>query len=114
MNRLRYLAASLLCLSGIIPVGRFGMADAPAVIVVGFGLVYLAVAGLLFRNSKLAYYLGGIVPAIGLGIGPIVLTDPPLLFAAFLGIIEVVAMISCLILIKSTRGMNKTATVEGE
>jgi uncharacterized membrane protein len=103
MNRIRYLAAGLLCLTGIIHVARLGLADAPVVIVVVFGVAYLIIGGLLFRNSKIAYYLGAIVPLIGLCVGPVILTNPPILLAAFLGAIEIVAVVSCFYLIKRKR-----------
>ncbi len=103
MNRIRYLAAGLLCLTGVIHVARLGLADAPALIVVAFGVAYLAIGGLLFRNNKTAYYLGAIVPLIGLCVGPVILTNPPILVAAILGVIEVVVVINCLYLIKGMR-----------
>jgi hypothetical protein len=109
MNRIRYLAASLLCLIGIIHVARLGMADAPVVIAVVFGGAYLIICGLLFLNNKTAYYLGAIVPLLGLCVGPIILKDPPILFAAFLGVIEIVAAVGCFFLIKSSRRANKTS-----
>jgi hypothetical protein len=108
MNRIRYLAASLLCLTGIIHVARLGMAEAPVVIVVGFGVAYLIIGVLLFRNNKIAYYLGVIVPLIGLCVGPVILTNPPILFAAFLGAIDIIIVVSCFSLIKRSRSANKT------
>ncbi len=104
MYRIRYFAAGLLCLTGVIHVARLGLADAPVLIVVVFGVAYLIIGGLLFRNNKTAYYLGAIVPLIGLGIGPAILTNPPILFAVFLGAIEIVVVVSCFYLIKRKRG----------
>ena len=103
MNWIRYLAAGLLCVTGIIHVARLGLADAPALIVVVFGVAYLLIGGLLFRNNKTAYYLGAIVPLIGLCVGPVILTNPPILVVALLGAIEVVVVNSCLYLIKRMR-----------
>ena len=107
MKRIRYLAAGLLCLTGIIHLARLGLADAPVVIVVVFGVAYLIIGGLLFRNNKIAYYFGAIVPLIGLCVGPVILTNPPILFAAFLGTIEIVVVVSCFSLIKRSRSANK-------
>ena len=107
MKRIRYLAAGLLCLTGIIHVARLGLADAPVVIVLVFGVAYLIIGGLLFRNNKKAYYFGAIVPLIGLCVGPVILTNPPILFAAFLGGIEIVVVVSCFSLIKRSRSVNK-------
>jgi len=103
VNWIRYLAAGLLCVTGIIHVARLGLADAPVLIVVVFGVAYLIIGGLLLRNNKTAYYLGAIVPLIGLCVGPVILTTPPILLAVFLGAIEVVVIISCFYLIKKRR-----------
>lgn len=107
MNRIRYMAASLLCLTGIIHVARLGMADAPVVITESFGVVYLITGGLLFRNNKIAYYFGAIAPLIGLFVGPVFLTNPPLLVAAFLGAIDIVVVASCFYLIRRSQSANK-------
>ena len=103
MDRIRYLAAGLLCLSGVIHVARLGLEDAPVLIVVAFGVAYLIIGGLLFLNNKIAYYLGAIAPLIGLCVGPIILTNPPIPVVALLGAIEVVVVITCLYLIKRMR-----------
>ncbi len=108
MNRIRYLAASLLCLTGIVHVGRLGLADAPAAIVIVFGVAYLIIGGLLFWNNKTAYFFGAIVPLIGLCVGPLILTNPPILFAAFLGAIEIAIVVSCFFLIRRSRSTDKT------
>ena len=105
MNRIRYLAAGLLCLSGAIHVARLGLEDAPVLIVVVFGVAYLIIGGLLFLNNKTAYYLGAIAPLIGLCVGPVILTNPPVPVVALLGAIEVVVVINCLYLIKRTRSV---------
>ena len=103
MNRIRFLAAGLLCLTGVIHVARLGLADAPALIVVAFGVAYLIIGGLLFLNNKTAYYLGAIAPLIGLCVGAIILTNPAIPVVALLGAIEVAVFIICLYLIKRMR-----------
>jgi hypothetical protein len=108
MNRIRYLAAGLLFLTGVIHVTRLGFPplDAPFVtVVVIFGAAYLIIGGFLFLNRKTAYYFGAIVPLIGLCVGPVILTNPPILFAAFLGAIEIVVVVSCFYLIKGKRSL---------
>jgi hypothetical protein len=105
MNRIRYLAAGLLCLTGIIHVARLGLEDAPVLIVVAFGVAYLIIGGFLFLNNRTAYYFGAIVPLVGLCVGPVILTNPPILFAAFLGAIEIVVVVSCFYLIKGKRSL---------
>ena len=103
MNRIRYFAAGLLCLNGVIHVARLGLEDAPVLIVVAFGVAYLIIGGFLFLNSKTAYYFGAIVTLIGLCAGPVILTNPPILFAAFLGAVEIVVVVSCFCLIRASR-----------
>lgn len=57
MNRIRYLSAGLLCLTGIIHVAQFAMAqlEASVIIMVILGVAYLIIGSLLFRNNKTAY-----------------------------------------------------------
>jgi hypothetical protein len=108
MNRIRYLAAGLLCLTGVIHVARLGFPPLDAtfvIVVVVFGAAYLIIGGFLFLNSKTAYYFGAIIPLIGLCVGPVILTNPPILFAAFLGAIEIVVVVSCFYLIKGKRSL---------
>jgi hypothetical protein len=108
MNRIRYLAGGLLCLNGLIHVTRLGFPPLDATfvtVVVVFGVAYLIIGGLLFRNNKTAYYLCAIVTLIGLCVGPVILTNPPILFAAFLGAIEIVVVVSCFYLIKGKRSL---------
>jgi hypothetical protein len=108
MNRIRYLAAGLLCLTGVIHVARLGFPPLDAtfvIVVVVFGAAYLIIGGFLFLNSKTAYYFGVIIPLIGLCVGPVILTNPPILFAAFLGAIEIVVVVSCFYLIKGKRSL---------
>lgn len=106
MNRIRYLAASLLCLTGIIHIARLGMVDAPVVIVEVFGFAYLTIGVLLFRNNQIAHYLGAIVPLLGLCSGPLILKNPPIQLIAFLGAIEIAIVFSCFSLIKRSRSAN--------
>jgi hypothetical protein len=101
MSRIRQLAAGLLCLTGIIHIGRLGMTDAPVVIVVGFGVAYSILGGLLFRNQPLAYYGGLIVPSVGLCVGPFVLPNPPMLLAAALGSVEITIVVCCALLLRN-------------
>jgi len=55
MNRIRYLAAGLLCVTGIIHVARLGIPQLDAAFVttaVIFGVGYLIIGVFLFRNNK--------------------------------------------------------------
>jgi hypothetical protein len=110
MNRIRYLAAGLLCLNGLIHVARLGFPPLDATfvtVVVIFGVAYLIIGGFLFRNSKTAYYFGAIVPFIGLCVGLCggmvgVLTNPSI-WMVFLIIMDAVIVLSCFYLIKGKR-----------
>ena len=107
MNRIRYLAASLLCLTGLLHVARLGMAGADAAFVrttVVFGVIYLAVGGSLFRDHRAAYYLGAAVPLVGLlaglhgGLTGLVGFSP---WMALLGALDVAIVLGCVHLIRA-------------
>jgi hypothetical protein len=110
MNRIRYLAASLLCLTGLLHVARLGMAQADAAFLrttVVFGVIYLVVGGFLFRDHKAAYYLGAAVPLVGLlaglygGLTGRVPGFSP--WMALLGALDVAIVLGCVHLIKASR-----------
>jgi hypothetical protein len=106
MNRIRFLAAGLLCLTGVIHVARLGMAQLDATFVtmaVIFGVAYLIIGGFLFRNKKIAYYFGAIVPLIGFCGGLAEVLPNPTIWIAFLMAIDAVIVISCFYLIKGKR-----------
>jgi hypothetical protein len=110
MNRIRYLAASLLCLTGLLHVTRLGMAQADAAFVgttVVFGVIYLVIGGFLFRDHKAAYRFGAIMPLVGLlvglygGLSGLVTEFSP--WMAFLGALDVAIVLACFYLIKARR-----------
>ncbi len=109
MDRIRYLAAGLLCLTGIIHVARLGIPPSDAAfdtMAVIFGMVYLATGGWLFRNNRAAYYCGVIVPLIGACGGMAGMLANPAMFSiwmAFLIAVDVVIALSCFYLIKRRR-----------
>jgi len=101
MNRIRYLAAGLLCLTGALHVAQLAVAklDASVVIAVLFGVAYLVIGLFLFRDNRTTYYLGAIIPLIGLALATLgMLTHPTLLAAIFIAI-DVVVVLSCFYLI---------------
>ena len=110
MNRIKYLAAGLLCLTGVIHVARLGIPESGAVfnaVVFIFGVAYLIIGGFLFRDSKTAYYFGAIVPLIGVCVGIYggivgMLTNPTI-WMAFLLTMDILIVVSCLYLIKRKR-----------
>ncbi len=105
MNRIRYLAAGLLCLTGVIHVAQLGTAqlDRRVIIMVIFGVAYLIIGGFLFRNNKTAYYFGAIVPLIGFCLGTVGMLINPTILMAFLMAIDVVVVLSCFYRIKGKR-----------
>lgn len=71
MKQLRYLAASLVIITGIIHMtprfkGMEGPYDLPMLVI---GICYLAIGVLLFLNKKVGKILGIIFTVTGLGIG---------------------------------------------
>ncbi len=106
MNRIRYLAAGLLCLTGLIHAARLGIPKSDATFVtmaVIFGVAYLIIGGFLFRNDKTAYYFGAIVPFIGFCGGMVKVLPNPTIWMAFLIAIDAVIVLSCFYLIKRKR-----------
>ena len=57
MNRIRYMAAGLLCVTGMLHMARLGLTEPSAIIIEAFGVVYLLIGGFLFLNKKIAYTL---------------------------------------------------------
>lgn len=103
MNQIRYLAAGLLCLTGVIHVARLGIPQVNATFVamaVIFGVAYLIIGGFLFRNNKTAYYFGAIVPLIGFCGGMVPVLPNPTVWMAFLTAIDAVIVLSCFYLPK--------------
>jgi uncharacterized membrane protein (DUF2068 family) len=105
MSRIRYLAAGLLGLTGVVHVAQLAVAtlDASTVITVLFGVAYLVIGVFLFRDNRTAYYFGTIVPLVGLVLATLgMLTNPTILAAIFIAI-DVVIVLSCFYLIFKSR-----------
>lgn len=102
MKQLRYLAASLMVITGIlhvIPIFK-GIEDPNALPMLAFGIGYLAIGVLLFFNKQIGKIIGIILPLIGLGIGFIkigVENWDTMLLVMFL--IDAIVVISCIILL---------------
>ena len=109
MNRIRYLAASLLCLTGIIHVVQPVVAEfeAKVVILTIFGVAYLIIGIFLFRDNKTAYYFGAILPLIGIFLGTMDLLMNPTTLMAFLIAIAAVIVSSCFYLIFKSKQSEK-------
>jgi hypothetical protein len=71
MKTIRYLAALLMVITGILHVlPMFNeVKDPNAVPMLGFGIVYFAIGVFLFLDKKFSGMLGIIFPLIGLGVG---------------------------------------------
>ena len=102
MKQLRYLAASLMVITGIlhvIPIFK-GIEDPNALPMLAFGIGYLAIGVLLFLNKQIGKIIGIILPLIGLGIGFIKIgfeNWDTMLSVMFL--IDAIVVISCIILL---------------
>jgi len=110
MSRVRYLAAGLLCLTGVIHLARLGIPESGAAldaIVSLFGVAYLMIAGFLFRDSKTAYYFGATMPLIGVGVGVcggiLGMLASPTIWMACLLMCDLVIAISCFYLARWKR-----------
>lgn len=108
MNRIRNLAAALLCLSGAIHVIQLfaGRPVVDTVITVSFGVIYLVIGVLLFRGGRASLTLGGIVPLVGLLLAVAGMLMSPTLLGAFFIAVDVIVAGCCLYIIaKSRRGV---------
>ncbi len=117
MNRIRHLAAGLLCLDGLLHVTRLGMDGLDAAFVtmaVAFGVVYLVIGGLLFWNARVASYLGAIAPLVGIAAGLVggLAGGParPSPWMALLAGLDVAILLLCLRLVRARRRASGSAT----
>jgi len=71
MKTIRYLAALLMVITGVLHVLPMfkEVKDPNALPMLGFGVVYLAIGVLLFMDKKISQILGIVFPLIGLGVG---------------------------------------------
>ena len=71
MKTIRYLAALLMIITGILHVLPMfkEVKDPNTIPMLGFGLVYFAIGVLLFMDKKFSQVLGTVFPLIGLGVG---------------------------------------------
>jgi hypothetical protein len=105
MNRIRSLAAALLCLSGAIHVAQLfaGRPAVDTVITVSFGVIYLVIGVLLFRGGRASLTLGGIIPLVGLLLAIAGMLMDPTLLGAFFIAIDVIVAGCCLYIIARNR-----------
>ena len=101
MKTFRNLAAGLLLLTGTLHLVSllFGKFETTSIITLIFGIAYLIIGFLLFRNGRVILWFGAIVPLVGLLLAVIgMVMNPSLLGAIFIGI-DIVIVACCFILI---------------
>ena len=94
MKFIRSLAAGLLLLTGTLHLVSvaFGKFEPTSIIALVFGVAYLAIGFLLFRNGRIALWLGTVVPLIGLLLAVAgMFMEPTLLGGIFIAIDMAVA-----------------------
>lgn len=102
MKTIRYLAALLMVITGILHVLPMfkEVKDPNALPMLGFGVVYFAIGVLLFLDKKFSQILGIIFPLIGLGVGfGVVGLKNWDTMLTIMFIIDAVVVICCLILL---------------
>jgi len=102
MKTIRYLAALLLVITGVLHVLPMfkEIRDPNAVPMLGFGIVYFIIGVLLFMDKKFARILGIVFPLIGLGVGfGVVGLKNWDAMLSIMFIIDAVVVIGCLILL---------------
>jgi len=102
MKTIRYLAALLMVITGILHVLPMfkEVKDPNAIPMLGFGIVYFAIGVLLFMDKKFSQILGIIFPLIGLGVGfGVVGLKNWDTMLTIMFIIDAVVVICCLILL---------------
>jgi len=102
MKQLRYAAASLMVITGVlhtIPIFK-GIEDPNALPMLAFGIGYLAIGVLLYLNKQIGKITGIILPLIGLGIGfiKIGIENWDTMFSVMF-LIDALVAISCIILL---------------
>lgn len=107
MNRIRYLVAGLLCVTGAVHVARLGIPRVDATFdagVVLLGVTYLLTGVFLFRGSRSACYFGAILPLIGLCAGLLGgmagMLASPSAWMAFLGAVDVAIVLGSFYLVR--------------
>ena len=102
MKTIRYLAALLMVITGILHVLPMfkEVKDPNAIPMLGFGIAYFATGVLLFMDKKFSQILGIIFPLIGLGVGfGVVGLKNWDTMLTIMFIIDAVVVICCLILL---------------
>jgi vacuolar-type H+-ATPase subunit I/STV1 len=99
---IRSIAAGLLLLTGILHVIQITTAaaiDAAMIITVTFGVLYLVLGFLLFRENRRIVWLAAILPLVGLFLAAIGMLDKPTLLKALFMAIDIAVAACCFYLI---------------
>jgi vacuolar-type H+-ATPase subunit I/STV1 len=102
MKTTRFLAVGLLLLSGLLHVVQITKAatlDAAIVITVTFGIIYLVLGSLLIRGSRTIFWLGAILPLVGLLLATVGMLTNPTLLGAFFIVSDIAVATCCFVLI---------------
>ncbi|MFT5071766.1 MAG: hypothetical protein ACI8V8_001737 [Chitinophagales bacterium] len=106
MKEIRYLATGLLLLTGVlhfIPLIT-NFSGEHSLPMAAFGIVYLGVAYLLYKNRAIGKFLGVLMPLVGMGAAVIQIGIPnwDLLLKVMVGI-DVVVVVCCILLLNKRR-----------
>lgn len=102
MKAIRYLAISLLLLTGtlhVIQVMTNPVVDTAFVITGIFGLIYLGLGLLLFHGGRTIFWLAAILPLVGLLLAAVGMVTKPTLLGAIFMAIDIAIAISCFTLL---------------
>ncbi len=111
MNRLQYLVARLLGITGVLHIiepFRSGI-NPLAIVTVVFGIAYLAIGIIVYRDNRKGLYLSAIVPAIGLVGGLVQMLQNPTGWMTFLNAVDLVVIPCSICLIRKNGAKLSTA-----
>jgi hypothetical protein len=102
MKTIRYLAAGLLLLTGllhVIQIFTVTVIDAAIFITVTFGVIYLVLGILLLRSGRVVLWLAAILPLVGLLLAAVGMLTKPTMLGAFFMLIDIVISACCFTLL---------------
>jgi uncharacterized membrane protein (DUF2068 family) len=109
MNAIRYFAAGLLLLTGLLHLLSPALSRldrSVLAVMLLFGVVYLVLGAFLLLNKRTSYYFGTIVPFVGLAVGTFGMVSNPAMVSLMMGLltaIDIVVVVSCIYLIMGRR-----------
>jgi hypothetical protein len=101
MKSVRNLAGGLLLLTGVLHLVSVALVkfEATSIITIVFGVAYLAIGTLLFRDGRAVLWLGASVPLVGLVLAAIGMLMKPTLLGGIFIAIDIVISVCCFTLI---------------